>query len=111
VLPPPPTCTPPQVPGPDGTCLCAAPNVMVNGKCTARKADEKKTEKKPEPCPEGTHRVGKRCVKNESKEPRIKTEDVIRGIDIMRGIGGGGGGGGRNPTGGGASPGGGGTKR
>ena len=78
---------------------------MVNGKCVTRRTDEKKTEKKPEPCPEGTHRVGKRCVKNESKELRVTPRDVINGIDIMRGIGGGGGGGGgRNPTGGGAGP-------
>ena len=119
---PPPLCLPPQVANADGVCgcpspmtpgavpgqcLCAAPNVMVGGKCILRKTDEKKkTDNKPEPCPDGTHRVGKRCVKNESKEPRVRTEDVIRGgIDIMRGIGGGGGGGGgRNPTGGGAGP-------
>jgi len=108
VPPLPPTCTPPQMLGPDNTCVCPAPNVMAGGKCVARKTDEKrtdekKTKKKPELCPEGTHRAGRKCVKNESKEPRINSGDVMRGIGI--GIGGGRRGG---PTGGGGNPGGGG---
>jgi len=70
---------------------------LVGGACVTppppvRKQPDKV--KKPQACPEGTIKQGSKCVKRESKQPRVTPSDVINGIGIIRGIGGGGGGGG-----------------
>jgi hypothetical protein len=111
-VPTPPVCTAPQVPNVDGICACPAPMqpgptpgsckcpegmTLVGGVCVTppppvRKQPDKV--KKPQACPEGTIKQGSKCVKRESKQPRVTPSDVINGIGIIRGIGGGGGGGG-----------------
>jgi hypothetical protein len=116
---PPPVCTAPQVPNVDGICACPAPMqpgptpgsckcpqgmTLVGGACvTPPPPVRKQTDKvkKPRACAEGTIRRGSKCVKRERSEPHVAPRDVIRGIDVFRGLGGGGGGGGRGGGGGG----------
>ena len=99
-------CRPPLVPNAAGTdCVCRGGLVLRGGKCVEpvvcrapAKLNKAGTGCN---CPEGTTKRGNSCV--EKEKPRIRTEGVIRGIDVIRGIGGGGGSG-RNGGGGGGGP-------
>lgn len=110
-----PTCTSPQVRNADGfcgcpatmlpgaipgQCMCGEGSRLTGGKCV-KLPDRKVKDSAPKACPAGTVRQGTKCVKRKTEEPRVRTQDVIRGIDIMRGIGGGGGGRGGSGGGGG----------
>jgi hypothetical protein len=94
-----------------GQCLCKQGSKMVGGQCVPDRKEPEKKKRVEQKCPEGTSKQGSKCVKRKTDEPRIRTEDVFRGIGIINGIGGGGrnsgggGGGGGGGTRGGGSPG------
>jgi hypothetical protein len=96
-----------MVPGPvAGQCICPRGTVLRGGKCvkeTVCISPAKPNGRGGCDCPEGWTKQGaNKCMKRERKGPT--NEDVRRGIDIIRGIGGGGGGAGGGGGGGKGKP-------